>query len=137
MNIAFSCFTPLSSKRCGHLSRKRHLSGSADRGRLDSSPCACRGTTDAGSGISNCQQHPGSCWIRVLNRILEAGNTVNSMASTSPLTEEQRQMYATEKLDNFRWISKLVATYSPYTLTDADLAPDSLHQELAEIGKSP
>jgi hypothetical protein len=63
---------------------------------------------------------------------------LDSMASAPfPLTEEQRRMYAAEKLDNFRWISKIVATYSPYTLTDADLAPDSLHQELAEIGKSP
>ena len=60
------------------------------------------------------------------------------MASTPfPLTEEQRRMYAAEKLDNFRWISKIVATYSSYTLTDADLASESLHQELAEIGKSP
>jgi len=46
-------------------------------------------------------------------------------------------MYAAEKLENFRWISKIVATYSPYTLTDSDLAPVSLHGELAEIGKSP
>jgi len=46
-------------------------------------------------------------------------------------------MYATEKLENFRWISKIVATYSPYTLTGADLAPGALHQDLAEIGKFP
>jgi len=99
--------------------------------------CVQRVVHMQGWAFLTCQQHPGSCWIRVLNRILEAGNTVESMASTPPLTEEQRQMYATEKLDNFRWISKLVATYSPYTLTDADLAPDSLHQELAEIGRFP
>ncbi|KAF8966632.1 Alpha/Beta hydrolase protein [Flammula alnicola] len=51
------------------------------------------------------------------------------------LTEEQRRMYASEKLDNFRWISKLIATYSPYTLTDADMASEYLCQELAELGQ--
>ncbi|KAJ3512710.1 hypothetical protein NLJ89_g3362 [Agrocybe chaxingu] len=53
------------------------------------------------------------------------------------LTEEQRRMYASEKLENFRWISKLVATYSPYILTDSNLASDNLYQELAELGKQP
>ncbi|KAF8815114.1 alpha/beta-hydrolase [Phlegmacium glaucopus] len=65
------------------------------------------------------------------------------LSSTSPsteqqdvtLTEEQRRMYATEKLDNFRWISKVVATFSPYTLTIADRAPVSLHQTLADLGQ--
>lgn len=50
------------------------------------------------------------------------------------LTEEQRRMYASEKLFNFRWISKIVATYSPYILTDADLVPENIYQELAELG---
>jgi len=65
------------------------------------------------------------------------------LSSTSPstehrddkLTEEQRQMYAVEKLDNFRWISKIIATYSPYTLTTADRAPVSLYQTLADLGE--
>ena len=43
-------------------------------------------------------------------------------------------MYATEKLENFRWISKLMATYSNYTLTSIDLVPNALYQELAELG---
>jgi len=51
------------------------------------------------------------------------------------LTEEQRKMYAAEKLNNFRWISKLVATYSNYTLTSVDLVPEALYQELAELGE--
>ncbi|KDR80354.1 hypothetical protein GALMADRAFT_223234 [Galerina marginata CBS 339.88] len=51
------------------------------------------------------------------------------------LTEEQRRMYASEKLENFRWISKLVATYSQHTLTDSDLASENLYQELAELGQ--
>ena len=51
------------------------------------------------------------------------------------LTEEQRRMYAAEKLDNFRWISKIVASYSSYTLTAADRAPVSLYHTLSDIGK--
>lgn len=50
------------------------------------------------------------------------------------LTEAQKQMYASEKLINFRWIAKVTATYSNYTLTDKDLADDNLFLELAEIG---
>lgn len=58
------------------------------------------------------------------------------MSSTrqNELTEEQRRMYASEKLDNFRWISRLVATRSSYTLKNTDLAPESLHLELSDIG---
>jgi hypothetical protein len=44
-------------------------------------------------------------------------------------------MYAAEKFENFRWISKLVATYSDYTLTAIDLAADELSKELAELGE--
>lgn len=44
-------------------------------------------------------------------------------------------MYASEKLANFRWVAKLVATYSKYALTDTDLAPENLYQELAELGR--
>lgn len=51
------------------------------------------------------------------------------------LTAELRQMYAAEKLDNFRWISKIVATYSPYTLTATDRAPVSLYHALADLGE--
>ncbi|KAF9482285.1 alpha/beta-hydrolase [Pholiota conissans] len=54
---------------------------------------------------------------------------------TYTLTEEQRRMYASEKLFNFRWISKVVATRSPYTLTEADLVPQNIYQELAELGQ--
>lgn len=51
------------------------------------------------------------------------------------LTEEQRRMYTTENLDNFRWISKIVASYSSYTLTAADRAPVSLYHTIADIGE--
>ncbi|KAF9010231.1 Alpha/Beta hydrolase protein [Cyathus striatus] len=51
------------------------------------------------------------------------------------LTEEQQRMYTAEKLDNFRWISKLLASYSPYTLTDADIVSPELDAELAELGQ--
>ena len=50
------------------------------------------------------------------------------------LTEEQRRMYASEQITNFRWISKMFATYSPHTLSDEDLAPENLYEELAEFG---
>lgn len=51
------------------------------------------------------------------------------------LTEAQRRMYASEKLVNFRWISKILATYSPHTLTASDLASLELYTTLAELGK--
>ena len=43
-------------------------------------------------------------------------------------------MYASEKLMNFRWIARVLATYSPRTLSSADLASADLDLELAEIG---
>lgn len=51
------------------------------------------------------------------------------------LTEEQRRMYAAENLDNFRWISKIIASYSSYTLTAADRAPVSLYHTITDIGQ--
>ena len=51
------------------------------------------------------------------------------------LTEEQRRVYAAEKLDNFRWISRIVASYSSYTLTADDRAPVSLFHTLSAIGE--
>lgn len=50
------------------------------------------------------------------------------------LTEDQRRMYASEKLVNFRWISKVFATHSTYVLSDEDLAPATLNAELGELG---
>jgi hypothetical protein len=51
------------------------------------------------------------------------------------LTEEQRRAYAAEEHENFRWISKILASYSSYTLTAADRAPLSLYHTLSEIGE--
>ncbi|KAJ7185807.1 Alpha/Beta hydrolase protein [Mycena filopes] len=51
------------------------------------------------------------------------------------LTDEQRHMYASEKLMNFRWISKILATYSPYTLSSKDLAPPAIQTYLSEVGQ--
>ncbi|KAJ6582923.1 Alpha/Beta hydrolase protein [Mycena vulgaris] len=51
------------------------------------------------------------------------------------LTEEQRHMYASEKLMNFRWISKILATYAPYTLSSTDFAPADIQYYLSEIGQ--
>ncbi|KAK7462749.1 hypothetical protein VKT23_007334 [Stygiomarasmius scandens] len=52
-----------------------------------------------------------------------------------PLNEAQKKMYASEKLMNFRWIARVLATYSPRTLSSADLASADLDLELAEIGQ--
>lgn len=43
-------------------------------------------------------------------------------------------MYNIEQAGNFRSIAKLCATRSQHTLTTADLAPDSLLEELAIYG---
>ena len=51
------------------------------------------------------------------------------------LTEEQRRIYSTEGHENFRWISKIVASYSSYTLTAADRAPISLYHTLSDLGE--
>jgi hypothetical protein len=56
------------------------------------------------------------------------------MFSTEKLTEVQRKMYAAEKLENFRWISKLLAARSSYKLTAKELGAPELHNEIAEVG---
>ena len=66
-----------------------------------------------------------------------------SLSSTSPstkrkivkLTEEQRQIYAAEEFENFRWISKIVASYSSHTLTAADRAPVPLYHTISDVGE--
>lgn len=50
------------------------------------------------------------------------------------LTAAQKEMYRSEKLTNFRWVAKIMAKYSPYTLSARDLADEKLFSELAEIG---
>lgn len=47
------------------------------------------------------------------------------------LTVEQRQMYAAEKLVNFRFLAKLLGTRSNHILTSNDLAPLTLQSELS------
>lgn len=54
--------------------------------------------------------------------------------ATDTLTEEQRRVYALEKLNNFRWIFKILAARSSYVLTDADLASPETNAELTELG---
>ena len=51
------------------------------------------------------------------------------------LTEEQKHMYQSERLINFRWIAKLFATHSSYVLTAADVVQWDLHLELAALGQ--
>lgn len=50
--------------------------------------------------------------------------------------DEDRKRYASEKEDNFRWISALCATWSDYTLGDIDLVPERLRNEISCIGES-
>jgi hypothetical protein len=44
-------------------------------------------------------------------------------------------MYSQERMLNFRWISRITATYSPHTLTRADFASLDLAVELSELGQ--
>ncbi|KAL1746048.1 Alpha/Beta hydrolase protein, partial [Schizophyllum fasciatum] len=44
-------------------------------------------------------------------------------------------MYAAEKLMNFRWIAKTVATTSPYVLQAQDMVPQAIVEELSLIGQ--
>lgn len=44
-------------------------------------------------------------------------------------------MYQSEQLMNFRWIAKLCATRSPYTLSARDLVPWDVHLELTALGQ--
>lgn len=50
------------------------------------------------------------------------------------LTDEQRRLYAAEKLLNFRWIFKLLAKRSKHILTEADLVSNLINIELDELG---
>lgn len=51
------------------------------------------------------------------------------------LSAEQKRLYASEKLMNFRTISKLCATRSRHVLTADDLASPELKVELSQIGQ--
>lgn len=57
------------------------------------------------------------------------------LSSTPSLSDAQLRMYASETSENFRWVSKLVATHSSRILTCSDLATIELQQELSEIGQ--
>ncbi|KAH7915782.1 Alpha/Beta hydrolase protein [Hygrophoropsis aurantiaca] len=55
--------------------------------------------------------------------------------ATRVLSPEQQHMYASERLVNFRLISKLVANRSPHVLSNKDLAPSELHLDLSRLGQ--
>ncbi|CAK5282831.1 unnamed protein product, partial [Mycena citricolor] len=57
------------------------------------------------------------------------------MRDEHTLTDEQVQMYAMEKLMNFRWISKLFATCAPHGLSAKDLAPKEVSDYCSEVGQ--
>ncbi len=52
-----------------------------------------------------------------------------------PLSESQRRLYALEKSENFRWVSKIFSKPSQYILTTVDLASVDLQLDLSEIGQ--
>ncbi|KAK7044856.1 triacylglycerol lipase [Favolaschia claudopus] len=60
-----------------------------------------------------------------------ASNTKRKYA----LTKEQKHMYASETLVNFRWISKIMASYSPHKLSSRDIPPLEVTDYLSEIGQ--
>lgn len=47
----------------------------------------------------------------------------------------QLQMYSQERMMNFRFIARITATYSTYTLTAKDLAPQTISMELSDLGQ--
>jgi hypothetical protein len=59
----------------------------------------------------------------------------SSSSQTPPLSDAQLRSYASETGENFRWVSKLVASRSPYTFTSSDLASVELQRELSELGQ--
>ncbi|PPQ71963.1 hypothetical protein CVT26_007162 [Gymnopilus dilepis] len=50
-------------------------------------------------------------------------------------TEAQRQMYAAERGDNFRWAAQLFAKAAPEPLHSSDLVDPALQQEISDIGQ--
>ena len=59
----------------------------------------------------------------------------SSISPATPLSDAQLRFYASETGENFRWVSKLVASRSPYTLTSSDLTSVELQHELSELGQ--
>ncbi|KAF7306377.1 Triacylglycerol lipase [Mycena indigotica] len=51
------------------------------------------------------------------------------------LTDDQKIMYRSEKLMNFRWIASVLSTYAPYTLTSGDLVTPAVQQYISDIGQ--
>ena len=92
--------------------------------------------------MTYCQRDPLSLFTAVHTalRYIRLLTTYQSMTNFSSvarriLSEDERKMYAAETKHNFRWISQLVATYSPHTLTSADRLPPELELWIAEIGQ--
>ena len=57
-------------------------------------------------------------------------------SSGSKLTDSERTMYASERLDNFRWLSKVAGRYSECPpLTEKDLVEEEVAKEVGEIGE--
>ena len=59
---------------------------------------------------------------------------VRSRSHKHEFTQEQRRLYASERLLNFRWISKILAKRSAHILTEADLVSEVVGTELDDLG---
>lgn len=66
--------------------------------------------------------------------MLFCGTSSFGAPSQHELSEEQKRMYAAEKLDNFRYLSRTLATRSPYVLTRADAVSSDIVEGLSLIG---
>ncbi|KAJ2919390.1 hypothetical protein MD484_g1033, partial [Candolleomyces efflorescens] len=58
------------------------------------------------------------------------------ITSSAELTDSERTMYASERLDNFRWLSKVAGRYAEGPpLTEKDLVDEKVAKEVSEIGQ--
>ncbi|KAL1740723.1 Alpha/Beta hydrolase protein [Schizophyllum fasciatum] len=58
------------------------------------------------------------------------------LVSTNVPRIQKKEIYAAEKLMNFRWIAKTVATTSPYVLQAQDMVPQAIVEELSLIARA-
>ena len=54
--------------------------------------------------------------------------------SSSKMTDEERAMYSSERLDNFRWLSKVVGRTSDVPLSKQDLVSPDVSSMISDIG---
>ncbi|KAJ2933370.1 hypothetical protein H1R20_g3720, partial [Candolleomyces eurysporus] len=69
-------------------------------------------------------------------RGLDLTTSLKAATSSSKLTDSERTMYASERLDNFRWLSKVAGRYAECpALTEKELVEEEVAKEIAETGQ--